>query len=464
MIIKRILLVVVVIAVLIGGYRWVSAQRVSLEALEGKKVTARRGDLEMPITANGYIQPASVTRMKSQASGEVIETPFDVGMMVRRNDLLVRLNETDEQRNVDRAKADLERNRANYKHALTALEERTNVGVPLAKAKLKQMQARKNRTQFQCAQYQRLYDEKAGTPYERDLACAENDEAAALLEAAVVEVTQAEIAIQVAEHEVTVASENLKGAQKAYEDALERLRETKVLSPIDGMVLSRTVQIGEVVQSGRTSLTGGTVLVELADVTDIYAVVNVDEADIGLVRELAPPEARPGPTATQPVKLPENAIDKSQLVEVKVEAFPDRPFPFTGVIERIAPQSEISQAIATFKVWIRITSKNRGDLLGVLNTRAEANFTAKSVINAILVSYDAFQKDPNGEGFGVYVPLKKPGQTKETPQFKRCKFGADNGIDVEVIEGLREGDEVYVQLPQKTHKEEKAEQAEKDAN
>jgi len=210
------------------------------------------------------------------------------------------------------------------------------------------------------------------------------------------------------------------------------------------------------VQSGTTSLTGGTVLMEIADVSDIYAVVNVDEADIGEVRELAPPSAVPGPTATQPATLPAHVFDKNELVEVTVESFPHEKF--FGVIERIAPQSQLMQAIATFKVWIRITSDNKQELIGLLNTQAEAHFTVKSVTDAILVSYDAIKKDPNGEGYGVFVPVTNPETHKRDYEFRACKFGIDNGIDVEVIEGLQPGDEVYVRLPQKTQKEKEAEE------
>jgi len=458
---KRIVVTIVIIAVLVGGYGWVRNQQVSLTALEGVKTKVRRGDLEMPITANGHIQPASVTKMKGEASGEVVETPFDVGMMVRKGDLLIRLDPTDEQRNVDRAKADRERARINRERAKTTLDQTQTVGLALAGAKQAQAEARQLRANTVFEKTKRLHDSGQTSQYEYNNAKANKDEADAALDAAKAEVTQAGIAVDLAEQDVTIAEENLRAAEKVYEDTLERLAETKVYSPVHGMVLSRAVQVGEVVQSGKTSLTGGTVLVELADVSDIYAVVNVDEADIGLVRELAPPEARPGPTATQPARLPAEAIDDKQLVEVKVESL--REEVFRGVIERISPQSEVSQAIATFKVWIRVVGDNRDKLIGLLNARAEAHFMAKSVTNAILVNYDAFQKDPNGDGFGVYIPEIKEGEARESAKFVACKFGADNGIDVEVIEGLEEGDEVWVQLPKKTRKEKEAEQENEDA-
>jgi HlyD family secretion protein len=221
------------------------------------------------------------------------------------------------------------------------------------------------------------------------------------------------------------------------------------------MVLTRNVQKGEVIQGGRTTFTGGTVLMEIADVSEIFAEVNVDEADIGQVRLLAPPSARPG-SSTQPASLPEGVIEKGEPVEVTVETFKDEKF--FGQIERISPQSENTGGIAKFKVRIRINSDNRDKLVGLLNTQAEAHFTAKSVRDALLVSYDAIQKDPNGEDYGVYVPFTPPGKDKAEAKFKKVKFGVDNGVDVEVKEGLKEGDVVYTKLPQKTQKEKDAEE------
>jgi HlyD family secretion protein len=214
------------------------------------------------------------------------------------------------------------------------------------------------------------------------------------------------------------------------------------------------------VQSGTASLTGGTVLIEIADVSDIYAMVNVDEADIGLVRELSPPEARPGPPETQPAKmveLPEGTIEKSQKVRITVESFPDEEF--FGVIERISPQSEVVQAIATFKVAIRITSENRSMLIGLLDTHAEATFTSRSVIDKLLVPYEAVRGDPNSDAYGVYVAVPKRDGKGEEPEFRKCRLGMTDGISYEVIEGLEEGEMVYTKLPIKTRREQEEEEA-----
>jgi len=458
---KKIIITVLLLGLIAGGYYVVRTRaHVTLSVLEGEMVTTRRGDLIVPITASGNIRPASVTKIKGEAGGEVVQTPFDVGQMVHKGDLIIRLDKSDEQRNVDRAKADYERASIAKERAEVLLKKSKDVGVRLAEARRDQAEAQKKLAEVDYNRIQELMDLGGGAthPMEVETSEARFHEAEATLKAAQAELDQAkDSAIEMANLDVQTAEESLETAKKTLEDAEERLRETTVLSPIDGMVVARHVQVGEVVQSGTTSFTGGTVLIEIADVSEIYAVVNVDEADIGQVRALAPEWARPGPTARHPASLPADVFDQATRVEVTVESFRDEE-KFYGIIERISPQSEFLQAIATFKVWIRIVSDNRDKLVGLLNTQAEAHFTAKSVRDAVLVSYDAIQKDPNGEGFGVYVPVTKPGESRPEPEFRPCKFGVDNGIDVEVIKGLKEGEKVYTKLPRKTRREQEAEE------
>lgn len=483
---KKLIAFVIILGLLGVGYAWLRKHgQIDIESLRGKTVEVTRGDLEVPITAGGRIEPASTTKLKGEASGEVKLTPQRIGDMVKAGDLIIGLDPENEQRNVDRADADYERARLALERAKISREEAEKVGIPLAQADKQQVDSRLTYVEIEHTQKKarQAKSEDILARQEFETVAARLREAEAAVAAADAKVRQAEMSLRFADMDVATMEQNEKVAKKTLEDARERLRETEVRSPIDGMILRRYVEVGEVVQSGTTSLTGGTVLVDLADVSEIYAVVNVDEADIGMVRELAPEEAVPGPhsqpakpkdeepkpagaagkpgeepATSQPMReLDPDVLDKDQLVEISVESFPDKRF--YGVIERIAPQSELSQAIATFKVWIRITSDNKSDLTGLLNVQAEAHFTARSVRNALLVSYDAFQRE--GDEFGVYVPVENPGPGQKKYEFRPCEFGRDNGIVVEVRSGLKEGDAVYTKLPITTRKEEKeAEEAE----
>ena len=474
---KKLILAILVVGALAGIYFALQNAPVTLGFLEGKTAVSHRGDLVVPITASGKIEPSNVVQIKGKASGEVTETPFKDGSMVKKGDVILKLDPQDEERTVFRAQSDFNRAKITVDKAELAARESETVGLPLAQSKLDQAAAQEELAHREFLNQEKLRqmgDSSSGfqptSPREFDDAKARWEVQKAAVAAANSEVNQAKLAVDNAKFEVTAAKEAMDGAKRVLEEAQQRLKETTVLSPIEGMVLARHVQIGEVVQSGKTSLTGGTVLMELADVNEIYAVVNVDEADIGQVRELAPVSARPGPRdaqdsslaesrpASQPdaplATLPEGTIELGQKVEVTVETFRDEKF--YGVIERIAPQSQLVQAIATFKVRIKITSENRPKLIGLLNTQAEAHFKVNSVRNAVLVSYDAIKKDPNGDRYGVYVQVTDPATGKAKAEFKKCKFGLDNGIDAEVVEGLDVGVKVYTVMPQQTRKEQQA--------
>jgi HlyD family secretion protein len=460
---KKLIITIVVIAALGGGYVWLRAQRLELGALDATFGTVRRGDLTIPIKASGKIQPKSKREIKSKASGEIIAVHFEAGRMVRESDVLVDLKRDDEQRNKDAAEAARDQAQIALDSAEITLKDRQLTGVVAAEAARDSAAAGLARIKAEYDFKNELRKNKPEMipPVEWETIEAQYKDAEAKLRNADVEVKKAkEIAIPMAQKEVERAKSALVSAEKKLEDAQERLRETTVRSPIDGMVLQVFRNVGEMIQSGTQSLTGGTVLMEIADVSEIYMVASVDEADIGKVRAMAPPQARPGfdaRAATQPTSRPlvtQDTVKEQTPVEISVEAFPDERF--EGVIERISPESEIQAAVATFEVRIRITSPNRDKIRGLAGIQAEAKFTSVPVKNALLVPYEAVMRGPTG-GLGVYVPVTKPGAAGEEPEFRPCKFGSDNGVDVVVVSGLEEGQRVYTKLPIKTRSEKKAE-------
>ena len=466
---KKVIIAIVLLVMLVGGYFLLVTQvRGGLSLLRGKTDETRRGDLEVPITASGKIGPASITQIKGKASGEVIEIPFDRGDFVHKGDLILRLDKIDEQRNVDRATAEWNRAVITNEKAVIAVTQAKDVGIVLAQAKVAQAVAQEKlaHVDLQHLEGSDAANEGHTTSIELERAQAQYEQTVAMTAAARAEATQANVAVKMAGKDVKMTEQAVKAALQIKMETEERLRETSVYAPIDGVIVMRRVQVGEVVQSGKTSLTGGTVLMEIADLSDVYAEVNVDEADIGLVRDLTPAtrmtsEPVEASAASQPEKplttLPAGTFDQNQTVEITVETYPDEIF--EGVIERISPQSEIVRAIATFNVRIRVIGDNRQKLTKVLGTQAQATFTAKSVTDAVLVKVEAMKPNPSGEGYGVYIP-GEPG-TKDY-EFVPCKFGSDNRVEVAVIEGPESGQKVYLQLPIKTHREKKEEEKEEE--
>ena len=96
-----------------------------------------RGNLDVPISATGSVEPASQTQIKCKSSGTVLEVRFEPGDMVRKGELMIRLDPVDENRNVESSKADLARATANLTLSKSEQEQTerdwpTKVGSALA--------------------------------------------------------------------------------------------------------------------------------------------------------------------------------------------------------------------------------------------------------------------------------------------------------------------------------------------
>ena len=199
--------------------------------------------------------------------------------------------------------------------------------------------------------------------------------------------------------------------------------------------------------SGSRSLTGGTPLAVLADVSEYYVRALVDEADIGRVREIAPDSARPGSMTASPDAVAgtdgDNPIQEGTLVTVTIEAYPDETF--EGVIDLVEPEpNQGQQVVISYVVRIRLTSGLGRDF--PIGAQANVEFVSETVKDEVLVPNEAvryvFEKR------GVYLQVdsdRVPG--KKVPEFKPFRAGLDNGVYTQVIEGLKKGDVVYTKLP-----------------
>ena len=285
---------------------------------------------------------------------------------------------------------------------------------------------------------------------------------------------------------VALAEADYNAAKKSLEDGEQRLTETKLYAPIDGMITKINVRVGELILSGTQSLTGGSLLMTIADISDLYVTAQVDEADISTVLDLAPVRARPGQrsgavkdgsasaaqsdtpqadpvkpasAATQPA---DSALRQGKPVKITVEAF--REESFEGMIEHISPEPLRQQSVVTYDVRIKLSSKNRYKLL--LGMQADAEFTLEAV-DAVVIPVDAVQiSEGDAErgskgGRGVWMPVE--GDTSIPPRkvWRACRFGLDDGSEIEVIDGLKEGEKVFTKLPIVLEKDKDKETSEK---
>lgn len=442
---KNVIIVILVLTTAVVGYvAATSTLRLSLEGLEGRTVKTTRGDLTLPINATGEIVCARRVVIKAEASGEVIEIARQPGERVKKGDLLIRLQPDDEQRNVNRARLDLEaarvrreETRLNLQQAQTADLASAGAAVQQIEASLRLSEYRAERVEHDPELYHREEQLQRISAHENQLA--QRDSAKAALE-------RAKLAIPRAEQLLKQAEATYETVQINLDDANKRLSETDIVSPLDGIVGDLHTQIGEVIQGGMRTITGGTVLAVVLDMDKLIVRAEVDEADIGRVLSIAPEWAKPGHPVT--VRTPEDlaaaAASRDHLPKITVESFRDEQF--TGIIERIYPEPATISGVVTYLVDVVIVSENRDRLLPGM--RADVQFTSEHVENVVLCPNEAIQKGPDGR-FGVYVPKKGAPREERATEFLPCEFGLDDGNHTEVREGLSEGMIVYTKLPAK---------------
>ena len=449
---------------------------------DGQREEAIRGDLVIPVTATGMIEAARLTQIKSKASGMVQTIHVVEGQMVNKGDILVELDPVDEKRTVEAREANLDRSRSALEKMKIVLEDR-KLDLPLqtrsAQARVAEADARLAEAVYRYTRTNEQYEREVASENEMVLATTARGTAQAARDLAAIELTRAkkneDILFRSAQEDVVQAKAASDEAQKVLDEATLRFEETTVRAPSDGMVYSITIRTGEMIQSGTQSLTGGTTLMMLADTNSMFVIAQVDEADIGSIRDIAPKYARPGETrkleekeyveramkvisAASEVETAgagssaiEERMDEleGRPVEVTVEAY--RTETFQGVIERMLPEPQrVNNAIA-FKVRIRLIGEGLQRLMG---HQADLSFKTRTLREVVLVKNEALASE--GRDCYVFIPYRDSERGKWSEKKVPVKIGATDGTYTEIISGLDAGQDVWVKRPRKTAKERRA--------
>ncbi|MGB5133081.1 MAG: efflux RND transporter periplasmic adaptor subunit, partial [Steroidobacteraceae bacterium] len=236
-----------------------------------------RSPISVVVEAAGVIEPVSRVEVKSKASGEILKLGAEIGDTVEAGHPLVSIDPRTPRNRVAQAEAELN----------AAKARRTTAAAQLARGDKLLAEEWINRTEYEA------------------------------------------LALEVANTRAQVV-----GAQVALENARIALEDTEVRAPAAGTILTKLVEPGQVISSPTQDVGGGTLLLTMADLSNVRARVRVDETDIG---KLAP-------------GIP---------ARITVAAYPGRSF--TGAIEKIEPQAVIEQNVTLFAVLISVP--NEGGLL-----------------------------------------------------------------------------------------------------
>jgi len=415
-----------------------------------------RGEIRVPVTATGLIEPHQRIEIKPEASGEVIDIKVREGDYVKAGDVILVIKQDDEKRNVARAQAQLDRATAQLAQSRVNAKTRRSE-VDTSAARLEEIAANLERAEFDYKRSSEL--DKRGTTGEREMVVAKNtfEVTKAQKKQAEAAVAQANFQVSNADEQIKIAEATVQEATNTLEDAKQRLRDTTIYARGDSLVAEVRVKKGNLVQSGIGTVTGGSVLVVLADVSRLKVLTRVDESDYGRITNIAPIDSLPQMPGKREAIAAQEASQlqaRTGNVKISVDAFPDRDF--EGRIELVEPQGKLNSgaSVIQFDVHVEVTDKDKFFL--PLGSQAQVEFTVESVKDAILVPAEAV-KTREGEK-GVWVSATPLPGAQWGKKFIRCRFGITDGVNTQVAEildgeKLEPKTQVYTKLP--TDREEK---------
>ena len=392
---RRWIWLILVALLAVGAYAGVKAALRPNNKIDPSKLTdVTRGSIARSVVATGKIQPRSKVDVKSKASGIVERILVDYGDWVKQGQVLVELDKVELRARVREANAYLLAAQAAEQSAQAAHQrnqvEAEGPDLPFLKSALERAQGL-----LKGGLIARSVLEDADKAYQLAL----NKQMSALSGVAVTRAEMARAKAQVAQ------------AQAALERAEEDLRNSTIASPMDGLVLSRNVEVGDAVSSILLVGSQATLVMTLGDVSDVYVLGKVDQADIG-------------------------KIYLGERARIVVESFKDKKF--EGQVTKIAPLGVEKDNVTTFEV--RVSIKNpTGELKANMSANAEIILEEKP--NVLLIPESAVLYDKDRKPSVEIPDAAEQNGRRRVP----VTLGISDGVKTELAAGLRQGDKLILQ-------------------
>jgi HlyD family secretion protein len=340
---RNIIIAVVVVALLgLGWYGW--GKRKAADAEGGYRTeTVQRGDIRVAISATGTLSAISTVTVGSQVSGQITDVLVDFNDRVQKGQVLATIDASTYQAQIEQGAAQ----------------------IASAQASLRQAQASLRNAQLD-------YDRKADLGRQQLVSKSDVDLARASLEQAQAQVNsaQAQIRQQTASTQTTRVN----------------LQRTVIRSPVDGVVLTRTIEPGQTVAA---SLSAPELFTIAEDLAKMKIELAVDESDIGQVKV-------------------------GQAVNFSADAFPDRQF--KGVVDQVRLSATTTSNVVTYPVVVTVDNTD-GTLLPGLTVNAEIEVSKRAGV--LKVANAALR----------YKPAESAGNAQQAPQGMRG--GGSMGDDLQ---------------------------------
>ena len=291
---KKPRIVAAVIAVLLVATGFVIYRRNDASAAPAYRfATIERGNLQSTVSATGALSAVTTVQVGTQVSGQISAIHVDFNDKVKKGQLLARIDPTLQQQAVQDAQAGVER-----------------------------AQSQLTLTKQEYDRQKTLFDSKV--------------------------ITATEFGTTQSNYEVAKA--NMKSAQIALDKARQNLSYTNIYAPIDGVIVERTVDVGQTVAA---SLSAPELFLIANDLSQMQILAKVDESDIG-------------------------AIDVGQPVQFTVQAYPNRTF--TGAVKQVRLQSTTQDNVVNYTAVIAVSNADGKLLPGMTATVQFLTGSAKNVL------------------------------------------------------------------------------------
>ena len=349
----------------LAGYYFWGGQSGTPQYMTAK---VERGSLRNTVTATGTLQAVTTVQVGSQASGTISALNVDFNSPVKQGQVIAQLDPSVSKAQVDQARANLQQARASLQQSIASVAgSRAGVSDAQAKAQAAQSTVQNNQSGVSSAQAnlavlkaqlddaqaflnqqgslmtsgviaQRDYD-LANTAYKTALArynqgeaqvqqavLSQQSSAGSGIAQSAAQLQQSQAQVQQTQAQVLQAQAQVQQAQAALQLAEVNLAHTTITSPIDGIVVSRDVNVGQTVAA---SLSAPTLFTIAKDLTQMQVIANIDQADIGLV-------------------------EQAKSVKFSVDAFPGKEY--DGQIEQMRLNPVNVQNVVTYNVVIDVNN------------------------------------------------------------------------------------------------------------
>ncbi|MDD3740867.1 MAG: efflux RND transporter periplasmic adaptor subunit [Bacteroidales bacterium] len=411
-----VLIVFMIIGKKAGWFGSDSTHKISTDPVTEKTITE-------VVTASGKIQPETEIKISPDVSGEIIELLIKEGDQVKKGDYLLKIKPDIYESAVERS---------------VAAGNSANANLSNSQARLEQVKAQFVQTELSYNRSKNLYDQGV-------ISQSEYENALAAYQMGLADVRAAEASVNAANYSVMSSYATVK-------EANENLRKTSVFAPMDGTISMLNVEAGERVVG--TEMMAGTEMMRIANLEVMEVIVDVNENDI------------------IKIKLNDSA-------DIEVDAYLNRKF--KGIVTEIANSATSSglsvDQVTNFKVKIRILPESYQDLVDAGNNypfrpgmSATVDIHTKTVYNVLAVPLPAVttRADTTGVGYNQepsnqktisisnedvevsesetsdkitlmeVVFVYKDGKIEQ----RKVKTGIQDSYFIEIVEGLKEGEEV----------------------